>query len=115
PLGFAFENFDAVGAYRTTDEELPIDASGELPSGEKFNGPKELRKLLATTERKQFLKCASEKMLTYALGRGLEYYDDCAVDNITKSIDTNGDNFSSLVIAVVNSRPFQWRGPHKGK
>jgi hypothetical protein len=115
PLGFAFENFDAIGAFRTRDENLPIDASGELPSGEKFNGAKELRKLLATSSRKQFLKCVSEKMLTYALGRGLEYYDVCAVDNITKSIDANDGTFSSLVIAVVNSRPFQWRGPQKGK
>ncbi len=110
PLGFGFENFDAVGAYRDRDGKFPIDASGMLPSGESFDGPAGLRALLRKTRRDQFCCCLTEKMLTYAIGRGLEYYDKCAVDEILESMQRNDYKFSSLIMGVVNSTPFQMRG-----
>ncbi len=109
PLGFGLENFDGVGAWREKEGRFPIDASGELVTGEKFNGPAELRRILAESKREEYLKCLSEKMLTYALGRGLEYYDKCAVDQILKRLSANEDRFSALILGVVKSTPFQMR------
>ncbi|MEW6161657.1 MAG: DUF1592 domain-containing protein, partial [Verrucomicrobiota bacterium] len=80
PIGFGFENFDAVGVWRELDGGAPIDPAGQLVSGERFQGPAELRKILLQAKRDEFVRSLSEKMLTYALGRGLEYYDKCAVD-----------------------------------
>jgi hypothetical protein len=111
PLGFGLENFDAIGAWRTQDNKLAIDASGELPGGVKFNGPAELRKVLVG-KADQFRSCFAEKLLTFGLGRGLEYYDKCAVDDIVRAAKADGDKFSALVLAVVKSDPFQKR---KGK
>jgi hypothetical protein len=111
PLGFGLENFDAIGAWRTTDNKQPIDASGVLPGGEQFNGPAELRRVLLT-KADQFRRCFAEKLLTYALGRGLEYYDRCAVDDIVAAGKANHDRFSAIVLAIVQSDPFQKR---KGK
>ena len=79
PLGFGFENFDAIGAAHV-DGNSPVDPSGELPSGQKFQGPEQLRDPQARD--KDFARCLAEKMLTFALGRGIEYYDTCAVDKI---------------------------------
>ncbi len=105
PLGLGFENFDAVGKWRDRDGKLPVDASGELPGGKKFQGPIELIKLLK--QRKiDFRRCLVEKMLTYALGRGLEYYDRCAVDTITQNMDKDGNRFSRMVLEIVQSQPF---------
>src|SRR5207302_1705473 len=81
PLGFGLENFDAVGAWRTKDGDSPVDASGVLPSGQKFNGPAQLKTILMS-RKNQFARCLSEKLLTYALGRGLEPADKCYVDAI---------------------------------
>lgn len=111
PLGFGLENFDAIGAWRTQDNKQPIDPSGVLPGGEKFAGPAELRKVLLG-KADQFRRCFAEKLLTFALGRGLEYYDKCALDEIVAHAKANGDTFSSLVLAIVKSDPFQKR---KGK
>jgi hypothetical protein len=111
PLGFGLENFDAIGAWRTTDNKQPIDASGVLPGGEQFNGPAELRQVLLG-KADQFRRCFAEKLLTYALGRGLEYYDKCAVDEIVAATKAQQDRFSALVLAIVKSDPFQKR---KGK
>jgi hypothetical protein len=108
-LGFALENFDAVGAWRTRDGEFPIDASGVLPDGQSFRGPKELKTILRGNSRDDFVRCLTEKMLTYALGRGLEYYDKCAVDRITRRLKNNGYRFSTLVFEIVKSEPFQKR------
>lgn len=110
PLGFALENFDAVGRYRELDEGSQIDARGEFPSGESFNGARELRALLAKKRREDFVRCLSEKLLTYALGRGLEYYDKCAVDRITAGLAAKDDRFSQLVLEIALSDPFQKRG-----
>src|SRR5207253_2372675 len=81
PLGFGLENFDAIGAWRTRDGKFDIDSSGILPNGQAFKSPKELKAVLKTKEE-DFRRCLAEKMLTYALGRGLEHYDKCAVDAI---------------------------------
>lgn len=109
PLGFAMENFDAIGRWREQDGDQPIDASGELPGGRKFSGPKELQQLLSADKRDQFVRCVVEKMLTFALGRGLEYYDRCAVDQIVNRLQKNDFRFSELVIAIAESEPFQKR------
>ncbi|MFI5385284.1 MAG: DUF1592 domain-containing protein [Fimbriimonadales bacterium] len=105
-LGFALENFDAIGAWRTKDGPFDIDASGELPDGSKFTGPAELRSILLR-KKNLFVRCLSEKMLTYALGRGLESYDDMAVDKIVRTVSNGDYKFSVLVKAVVESDPFR--------
>jgi hypothetical protein len=106
PIGFSLENFDAIGEWRDKDGGTPIDASGQLISGESFNGASELTIILAGKKRDDFYRCLSEKMLTYALGRGLEYYDRPAADKMVKELKNN-PKFSSLVLDVVNSMPFQ--------
>jgi hypothetical protein len=108
-LGFAFENFDATGAWRTKDGKFDIDPSGTLPDGRKFKDPAELRALLRA-EPDKFRRCLAEKLLTYALGRGIEPADRCAVDVVCKAAADHGDTFSALVSAVVASDPFQMRG-----
>jgi hypothetical protein len=108
PIGFAFENYDAIGAWREKDGEFPIDASGVLPDGRKFRGPGELKAILR--EKKDvFRRSLTEKMLTYALGRGLEYYDRCAVDQILEALNAQGDRMTALVIEIVKSDPFRMR------
>jgi len=111
PLGLSLENFDFVGRWRDVDEAVaPIDASGTLPDGTKFDGPAGLRQvLLAQPER--FVTTLTEKMLIYALGRGLEYYDMPAVRKITREAAANNYKAASLVLGVVNSLPFQMRRP----
>jgi mono/diheme cytochrome c family protein len=107
-LGFGFENFDAVGAWRTQDGKFTIDASGTLPGGKNFKTPAELRGILKEN-KDAFARCFAEKLLTYALGRGLEYYDRCALDDIGKTADRNNFRFSVFVSAIVKSDPFQKR------
>ena len=111
PLGFGLENFDAIGGWRTADNKQPIDPSGVLPDGAKFEGPAELRKVLLG-KSDLFRRCLAEKLLTFGLGRGLEYYDKCAVDGVVKKASSGDDRFSALVLAIVQSDPFQKR---KGK
>jgi hypothetical protein len=108
PIGFAFENYDAVGAWRKQDGPFAIDPAGTLPDGRSFQGPAELKKLLKA-QKDLFGRCLAEKMLTFALGRGLEYYDRCAVDRIVEGLARNEYRFSALVGEVVNSEPFQMR------
>lgn len=108
PLGFAFENFDAVGAFRKTDGSDYVDASGVLPDGRKFNGPAELKEILKT-KAPQVRKALTEKLLTYATGRGLEYYDKPAVRQIVESMPAGEDRFSHLVLGIVRSDPFMLR------
>ena len=109
PIGFGFENFDGVGAFRQKEGDFPIDASGALVSGESFNGASELSRMLHKKKREEFVRCLSEKMLTYALGRGLEFYDKCALDQITKGLAKKNYKFSALVTGIVKSVPFQQR------
>jgi mono/diheme cytochrome c family protein len=110
PLGFGLENFDAVGAWRTVDGKEPIDASGVLPGEQSFNGPKELKSVLLA-RKNQFARCLAEKLLTYAVGRGIERTDHCAVDAIARDLATGDYRFSALALAVVHSEPFQKRLP----
>ncbi len=114
PIGFAFENFDAVGAWRDKDGAFAVDASGTLPDGRNFKGPGELKSILKE-KRDLFGRCLSEKLLTYALGRGLEYYDKCAVDTILKALAQNNYRFSTLLDQVIASEPFQMRMATGGK
>ncbi len=102
PLGFALENFDAVGAWRMRDGDQPIDASGKLPGGKAFHGPAELRAVLKS-RRQAFARCLAEKMLTYAMGRGLESDDRRHVDQIVSRLARDGYRFSALMLAIVES------------
>ena len=109
PVGFALENFDAVGRWREVDEAYaPIDASGQLPDGSKFSDLAGFRKAL-TSHPERFVTFATEKLLTYALGRGLEHYDMPAVRKIQRAAAPNAYRFSSLILGIVNSAPFQMR------
>jgi hypothetical protein len=107
-LGFGMENFDAIGRYRETDAGKPLDTTGTLPGGKQFNGPVELIAVLKTRDC-DFARALTNKMLTYALGRGLEYYDRCAVDKIVEALKANEFKFSVLVGEIVKSRPFRMR------
>ena len=108
-LGLALENFDGVGAWRERDGRAKIDASGELPGGEAFRGPSELKRALLSAQKEQYLNCLTEKMLTYALGRGVEYFDRCTVAAIVDSLEEDRHRFSRLVLAIAQSEPFQKR------
>jgi hypothetical protein len=108
PLGFGLENFDAAGAWRTMDGNFPIDASGELPDGRTFNGPEELRTILRA-DHEAFTRCLTSKLLTYALGRGLEHYDARTVKHIASRLPAYDYRFSGLVLEIVNSLPFRSR------
>ena len=108
PLGLALENYDAIGRWRDKDGPVPIDARGTLPDGRQFDGPVKLKEILRV-DADQFRWCLTEKMLTYALGRGIEYYDYRAVAEITSELARENDRFSALILAVVRSYPFQFR------
>jgi hypothetical protein len=108
PLGFALENFDAVGKWRTTDANAPVDASGVLVDGTRFTGPAELRQALLQ-RRMQVVHTVTEKLLTYALGRGLEAYDAPAVRGIVRGAAAGDARWSSLLLGIVQSAPFQMR------
>lgn len=108
PLGFAFENFDGVGRFRAKDGGFAIDPAGVLPDGRRFAGPGELRVILK--EKKDLVtRCLTEKLLTYALGRGVEYTDKPAVDAITGQLAKNDYRFSVLVTEITKSFPFRMR------
>jgi hypothetical protein len=109
PLGFALENFDGTGRWRTIDSNTPIDASGMLPDGTAFRGPAELRAVLLQKRRDQFLSTITERLLTYALGRGVEYYDLPAVRQILREAAASEYRLSSLLFGITRSTPFQMR------
>jgi hypothetical protein len=111
PIGFALENFDADAKWRTRqggDGGVPIDASSELWDGTKVNGPVELRQALLRY-KPQFVRMITEKMMTYAVGRGVEYYDMPVIRSIVRDADKNNDKFTSIVLGVIKSAPFQMR------
>jgi len=108
PVGFSLENYDAVGRWRTTDEDASIDASGNLPDGNQFGGVNGLRQALLSRPE-LFVSTLTEKLLTYGLGRGLESYDAAAVRKIVSDARGNDYRFSSLILGIVNSTPFQMR------
>lgn len=109
PIGFAMENYDPIGRWRVKDAGVKIDASGKLPDGTKFTGPGELKKILLTGHRDEFITTVTEKLLTYALGRGLEYYDAPSVRAITKEAARDDYKLTALIDAIINSKPFQMR------
>ena len=110
PIGLALENFDAIGAWRTRDSGTPIDASGQLMDGTAVDGPVSLRRaLLAKSD--VFVGNVAEKLLTYALGRQIEYHDMPAVRAIVREAARQDNRFSALIMAVVSSRPFRMPSP----
>jgi hypothetical protein len=106
PIGFSLENYDASGAWRDAEGKFPIDSSGTLPGGKAFAGAKGLRQVLRE-QPDLFTRNLTEKMLTYALGRGLEPSDRPAVDRIVQRLSENGYRFSTLVTEIANSKPFR--------
>src|SRR5207248_7107664 len=106
PIGLAMENFDAIGRWRTDDEGVPIDASGVLVDGTKMNGVVDLRNALLSYSG-QFVRNVTEKLMTYAMGRGVEYYDMPMVRSVVREAAPNHYRFSSLIVGIVKSPQFQ--------
>jgi mono/diheme cytochrome c family protein len=108
PIGFSLDEFDAIGRTRTTDGGVPVDATGALPDGRTIAGVNGLRALIVG-EREQFVRTVTEKLLTYAVGRGVEYYDMPTVRGIVREASANDYSWSSIILSVVKSQPFQMR------
>jgi hypothetical protein len=108
PLGFALENYDAIGRWREKDNGLPIDASGKWIGGQSFSGPEGLKDVLLS-ENQAFRKTLTRNLLIYALARGLRGSDECVVRDCMKAARENDDRFSSLIVAIVKSVPFRYR------
>jgi hypothetical protein len=106
PIGFAMENFDAIGRYRTAESGQKLDLSGELVDGSKFVGSSELRRELLRYSTR-FVETLTERLLSYALGRGVEYYDMPTVRRIVRDAAAKDNRFSTLVLGIVDSQPFQ--------
>ena len=109
PLGLALESFNAIGAWRDLENGIPIESAGELITGEKFANIQELKRILVTDRRKDFYRCVTEKLFIYALGRGLEYYDDPTIEQLVEQLDQQGGKFDVLLEGLVNSAAFQRR------
>jgi hypothetical protein len=109
PLGFALENFDGVGRYRTVDDGSAVDASGVLPDGRKFNGPREFRTALIASQTGLLVESATEKLMTYALGRGVQSTDMPAIRRIVRESAAAEYRWSALIVNLVKSAPFQMR------
>jgi len=108
PLGFGLENLNAIGQWRDVDGKFPVDSSGALPGGRAFKGPVELKTILKSTPD-AFVQSLTEKMLTYALGRGIERYDKPVLAAIQTRMAADDYRFSDLVLGIVDSVPFQTR------
>jgi hypothetical protein len=106
PIGFALENFDAIASWRTQDEGTAVDAAATVFDGTKIDGPAGLRKWLSGYSD-QFVEVAAEKLLTYALGRGVDYQDMPLVRTLARNAGKNGNKFSALALEIVKSKPFQ--------
>jgi hypothetical protein len=103
------ENFNAIGQFRADERGKPIDTAGQLITGEKFTNLAELSKIFATSRHLDFYRCLSSKMLTYAIGRGTEYYDGPTIDRIVVDLEKEGGKLRTLVRGIVQSVPFQKR------
>jgi hypothetical protein len=114
PLGFGLENFDAIGSWRMEDGKFPVDATGSLPGGRTFNGPNQLKAMLKD-DRDAFVRGVTEKLLTYALGRGLERFDAPVVSAIAAKLPAKNYRSTELVIEIVKSLPFRNRRPAESK
>jgi hypothetical protein len=109
PLGLALENFNAMGKWRDAELNRTIDPSGKLITGETFTNVRELKHILATKHLNDFYYCLTEKLLTYALGRTLDYYDTDTVDALVAQLESDGGKPAALLLGIVNSAPFQER------
>lgn len=109
PLGLALENFNAMGQWRTAEMNQPIESAGQLITGEKFADIRELKRILATAHRGDFYRCVSEKLLTYALGRGTEYYDTDTLDQLVASLEAAEGRPSVMIRGIIESAAFQQR------
>lgn len=109
PIGLGLENFNAIGQYRTEEEGQPIDTGGQLITGEKFEDVATLKTILADERRNDFYRCMSEKLLTYATGRGPEYFDAVTINLLVDRMKENNGNLKDLVVGVIESAPFQKR------
>jgi hypothetical protein len=107
PLGLALENFNALGLWRDAERGIAIDGTGTLLSGESFTNVTQLKRILATNHSTEFYRTVTEKLLTYALGRGVEYSDVITVDAIVERLSASGGRPSVLLAEVINSAPFQ--------
>ncbi len=107
PLGLALENFNALGMWREAERGVPIDAAGKLITGETFNDIREVKAALVTKHRKDFYRCLTEKLITFATGRGPEFYDVETVDRIVERLEQDGGRFSTLLLGIIESAPFQ--------
>ena len=107
PLGLALDHFNAIGMFREKERQQPIDASGTLLSGKSFKDIGELKTILKTDHRIDFYRCMTEKLMTYALGRGIESHDVESVDKIVADLEANDGRFSSLLFGIIESSPFQ--------
>jgi mono/diheme cytochrome c family protein len=108
PIGFGMENYDAVGRWRTEDQNNKIDSSGVLPDGRKFTGPDQLKKILLQN-KDQFTRTLADRLLTYATGRGMEPKDQCHLDEIVLTAKNTNYRFASMIIAITQSDPFRKR------
>ncbi len=105
-MGFALENYDAIGKWRVSEKGKPIDAMGKMATGASFSGPMELQEFIAEKKLSAFIRCLTEKLLTYGIGRGMEYYDRAAIEKIARKVSQKGKGFEDLIIEVVGSAPF---------
>lgn len=108
-IGLALENYDALGRFRENVNGAPLDTAGALITGEKFANIPELAAILSTSRKSDFYRCLSEKMLTYAIGRSVEYYDTPSIQKLVDALRSNGGSMQSLLFAVIESAPFQKR------
>ena len=111
PLGLALENFNAFGRFRSMECRQPIDPAGELITGEKFAAAGEIKEALVTNHKMEFYRTLASKLLTYVLGRGMEYYDPVAIDEIAERMDKEDGRFSALLMGVLESAPVQKTRP----
>jgi mono/diheme cytochrome c family protein len=109
PLGLALEDYNALGVWRDREDGKPIVTAGQLITGEKFAGARELAQVIATQRRTDYYRCLAEKMLTYAIGRGVDYHDAPAIDRLVDSMNRDGGKMQSLILELVSSAPFQMR------
>jgi hypothetical protein len=109
PPGFALENYDAIGVWRDTEGKAAIDPSGKLVDGTPFNGPIGLKDMVRGSKRNEFVRCLTEHLFTYALGRPVEYYDIATIHGIVSKAEADEYRFSTLITELVKSYPFRYR------
>jgi hypothetical protein len=109
-MGFALENYDAIGKWRSNEDGKPIDSIGKLATGEVFSGPMELQKFIADKKLSAFTRSLTEKLLTYGIGRGMEYYDRQAIEKIARKVSLKGQGLEDLIVEIVLSPPFTLSG-----